>query len=85
MVQETGSSTLENALPGKVGRLVDVALNKVWSTTDESEMSIVKNMVKWQNFLSVWRFYRKLNVCHGMVLELNMLYSSVDSFKDLSP
>ena len=59
-IKESGASHLTQALPEKVGRLVDLALNKVWNTAEETDMSIVKNMVKWQNFLSVWKFYRKL-------------------------
>ena len=57
--QESGSATLSKALPEKVGKLVDRALTKAWNLDDESDMSIVRNMLKWGNFLSVWKFYSK--------------------------
>lgn len=41
----------------KITKLVDQAVNKAWDTDDERPMTIVKNMLKWGNFFSVWSFY----------------------------
>lgn len=46
-------------MKNQIGKLVDQALNKMWNMKDESPLVIVKNMVKWGNFLSVWNFYSK--------------------------
>ena len=43
----------------KIGKLVNQALNKAWEAENEETMDIVKNMVKWGNFVSVWKFYSK--------------------------
>jgi len=44
-------------MPDKIGKLVDQALNKAWDPKEEDPKTIVRNMVKWGNFLSVWKFY----------------------------
>jgi len=47
-------------MPAKIGHLVDRALSRAWdSDKDETPLAIVKKMIKWGNFISVWRFCSK--------------------------
>ena len=49
--------------PEKIGKLVDRALKQAWNFEDDRNIFILENVVKWGNFLPVWRFYRMyLNV-----------------------
>ena len=54
---------MTGATTSKVTKLVDQALNKAWDTEDERHMTIIRNMLKWGNFLSVWSFYGKSLKC----------------------
>ena len=49
-------------LTSKIGKLVDQALTKAWTVAGNSSMTIVRNMVKWGNFLPVWKFYSEFYV-----------------------
>jgi len=54
------ASHLSRAMPAKIGQLVDRALFTAWhNDKDETPLAIVKEMIKWGNFISVWRFYSK--------------------------
>ena len=53
---------MAGATTNKVTKLVDQALNKAWDNEDERHMTIIRNMLKWGNFLSVWSFYGEPNL-----------------------
>lgn len=50
---------LSQGMPAKVGKLVNQALTKAWTVENADTMEIVKNMVKFGNFVSVWKFFGK--------------------------
>jgi len=47
-----------SAVPEKIGKLVNRALTSSWDEKDETSMGIVRNVVNWGSFLSVWKFFR---------------------------
>jgi len=45
------------ALTPKIGKLVNQAVSKKWDSVNEDSISIVKNIVKWGNFVALCRLF----------------------------
>lgn len=73
-LQAGSSSYLADALPAKVGKLVNQALTKAWVVENVGQIAIVQNMVTVGNFVAVWNFFRKYRRHHHNIQSYLTLY-----------
>ncbi|XP_067936896.1 E3 ubiquitin-protein ligase RNF213-like [Watersipora subatra] len=48
--------------PSKMAKLVDAAISKRWHLDDSNNMAIVRQIMKWENFQSLWKFFKRSKV-----------------------